>query len=160
MNLFYIVSLTHQGYNVVRKRTAMLFVEAQYTTIHVCSHILMLSTMYKIYLTSVLLISSILLSGCGGTPFWLPKAHKIDIQQGNLISKEVIDSLKLGMSRDEVTQLLGQPVLDNRLNANRWDYLYTRGEAGAHVKAETLTVIFEENIVSTIENNYAYDANK
>lgn len=116
-------------------------------------------TMHKITLTSALLATSLLLNGCGGTPFWLPKAHKIDIQQGNLISKEVVDQLKTGMSRQEVTELLGEPVLNNGLNPNRSDYLYTRAEAGEHVNAETLTVFFENGTVVKIENDYSYDAN-
>lgn len=115
--------------------------------------------MLKNFVTPLLFVFTLSLSGCGGTPFWLPKAHKIDIQQGNLISKEVVDALQTGMTRDEVKSLLGDPVLDNGLNADRWDYLYTRGEAGEHVNAESLTVIFENDIVAKIENNYSYDAN-
>lgn len=116
--------------------------------------------MLKTSIQLTLFLTILLISGCGGKPFWLPKAHKIDIQQGNLISKEVVDALQIGMTREEVTSLLGGPVLDNGLNANRWDYLYTRGEAGEHVDAESLTVIFENDIVAKIENNYSYDANK
>ena len=89
-----------------------------------------------------------LISGCGGTPFWLPKAHKIDIQQGNLLSQEQIRQITPGLSQGEVRQILGEPVMETGFDNNRWDYVYTRGEAGEHVQASGLTVFFENGVVA------------
>ena len=93
------------------------------------------------------LIQPVLITGCGGTPFWLPKAHKIDIQQGNLLSEEQIGQITPGLSQTEVRRILGEPVLETGFNNNRWDYVYTRGEAGEHVRASGLTVYFENGLV-------------
>lgn len=98
-------------------------------------------------------------SACGN-PFWLPPAHKIDIQQGNLITQEQIAQLQVGMSRDAVRSLLGEPVLTNGFEPNRWDYVYTRGVAGEHVKASNLIIFFDQDSVSKIDKNYHYEPGK
>ncbi len=98
-------------------------------------------------------------TGCG-TSFWLPDAHKIDIQQGNLISQEQIDQLRIGMSRQEVRVLLGEPVLGDVFDQDRWDYVYTRGLAGEHVKATNLIIHFKNDKVTVIDNNYHYSSDK
>lgn len=110
-------------------------------------------------LTSLAVILFIL-SACGGTPFWLPKAHKIDIQQGNLLSPEALDKLQLGMPRETVRALLGDPVLGNSFNADRWDYAYSLAKAGEQVPAKTLSLFFENGQLARIENEYEYSAKK
>ena len=95
-----------------------------------------------------------------GNPFWLPPAHKIDIQQGNLITPEQIGQLQVGMSREAVRSLLGEPVLTNGFDQSRWDYVYTRGVAGEHVKASNLIIHFEQDSVSRIDKNYEYQPGK
>ena len=54
------------------------------------------------------------LSACGA--WWLPRAHKIDVQQGNLLSIEKIKQIKVGMTKNEVARILGQPVAANPLD--------------------------------------------
>lgn len=94
------------------------------------------------------LILPVLIAGCGGKPFWLPKAHKIDIQQGNLLNQEQIEQITPGLPQAEVRRILGEPVLETGFDNNRWDYVYTRGEAGEHVRASGLTVFFENGVVA------------
>lgn len=105
----------------------------------------------RIALTTAPLL--VALSGCGN-PIWLPPAHKIDVQQGNLIEQEQITQLREGMSRDEVRRVLGQPVLEPTLDEDRWDYVYTKGVSGEKVKAKTLSVYFENERVARIVDAY------
>jgi outer membrane protein assembly factor BamE len=51
--------------------------------------------------------------------------YRLDIQQGNLVTQEQVAKVKLGMSRLDVRNLLGTPLLQDVFNANRWDYVYT-----------------------------------
>ena len=79
---------------------------------------------------AVLLISISSLTACGGDPFWLPRAHKITIQQGNLLSESQIGQVTVGMPRADVRSLLGAPVTNTTFHDARWDYYYTSTPAG------------------------------
>jgi len=91
--------------------------------------------------------------GCGGDPFWLPRAHRITIQQGNLLSERQLAEIKVGMDQNAVRTLLGAPVTNSPFTQDRWDYLYTRGPAGAAIEARKLAIFFENETVSRIDNN-------
>jgi len=101
-------------------------------------------------LVSLLLITMV---GCGGDPFWLPRAHRITIQQGNLLSERQLAEIKIGMDQNAVRTLLGAPITSSPFTEGRWDYLYTRGPAGAAVEARKLAIFFENETVSRIDNN-------
>ena len=104
----------------------------------------------RFLLTPLLLI---FLVGCGGDPFWLPRAHRITIQQGNLISERQLAEIKVGMNQSAVRSLLGSPIANAPMHRDRWDYLYTRAPAGAAVEARRLAIFFENSTVARIDSN-------
>ncbi|WP_455206077.1 outer membrane protein assembly factor BamE [Kaarinaea lacus] len=59
---------------------------------------------------------SFLLFGC---------AHKIDVQQGNVLTKEMFDQLQLGMDKRQVVTLWGSPLVVDMFHDNRWEYVYS-----------------------------------
>lgn len=69
-----------------------------------------------------------ILSGC-------VRVYKLDIQQGNDISVDQLSRVEMGMSQQEVKQILGTPMLEDPFRSNRWDYLYTM-KAGAEKQVE------------------------
>ncbi len=70
--------------------------------------------------------------------------YRINIVQGNFVSKEAYDQLQAGMTRDQVRQLLGTPLLTDLFHANRWDYVFyfKRGNASV-VQERHLKVYFD-----------------
>lgn len=66
---------------------------------------------------------SLALGGCS----WVPRPineYKIDVQQGNVLTQDMVSQLKPGLTKDQVRFLLGTPVLMDMFHANRWDYVY------------------------------------
>ncbi|EON15487.1 lipoprotein, SmpA/OmlA family [Pandoraea sp. SD6-2] len=78
--------------------------------------------------------------------------YRINIVQGNFVSKEAYDQLKAGMTRDQVRQLLGTPLLTDIFHANRWDYVFyfKRGNASV-VQERHLRVYFEGDTLARWE---------
>ena len=90
------------------------------------------------------LISSILLA-CGGVPY------KIDVAQGNFVSKEQINALKLGMPRAQVMDILGTPLLVSVFHADRWEYVFTLKRQGVETKPYKLTVHLKGDALEKID---------
>ena len=55
----------------------------------------------------------------------LPRVYRLTVQQGNVITQEMVDSLKPGMTREQVAYIMGEPVVRNPFDQDRWDYVYT-----------------------------------
>lgn len=90
------------------------------------------------------LISSILLA-CGGIPY------KVDVAQGNFVSKEQITALKLGMPRAQVMDILGTPLLVSVFHGDRWEYVFTLKRQGVETKPYKLTVHFKGDALEKID---------
>lgn len=99
------------------------------------------------------LILITLLSACGGDPAWLPRAHKITIQQGNLVNQDQLDRINVGMQREMVRNLIGTPVINTPFQTDRWDYVYTQGPAGNAIRAKRVSILFVDNKVASIDDN-------
>jgi outer membrane protein assembly factor BamE len=78
--------------------------------------------------------------------------YRINIVQGNFVSKEAYEQLQAGMTRDQVRQLLGTPLLTDLFHANRWDYVFyfKRGNASV-VQERHLKVYFEGDALARWE---------
>lgn len=77
-----------------------------------------------------------------------------DVVQGNFISSEQYAKLQLGMSREQVRQILGTPLLASYFHANRWDYIFEFKRAGQPIGKERLvTVYFDGDKVVKFEGD-------
>ncbi len=86
-----------------------------------------------------------LLAGCSWLPIGIPSVHRITIQQGNVITQDMIDQLKPGMSKRQVAYVMGEPVLENTFRLDRWDYVYTIQVGAAKRRQQQLTLYFEDD---------------
>jgi outer membrane protein assembly factor BamE len=78
-------------------------------------------------LIPVIAFATLLQLACSGDPVVnrLPWVYRIDIQQGNVISQDAVNQLKLGMTKRQVQFVLGTPLLIDPFHADRWDYYYS-----------------------------------
>jgi outer membrane protein assembly factor BamE len=106
---------------------------------------------------SLFSMSLVLLSGCSSVDgasnrlVGMIKPYKIDIVQGNFVSREQAAALKEGMSRNQVREILGSPLLASIFHSNRWDYLFTFKRQGAEPQARRVTVFFKDDILQKVE---------
>lgn len=99
-------------------------------------------------LAAVLLVG-VGIAGCSSTSERMRGAlnaitpYKVEVVQGNFISKEQVEALKTGMSRQQVREILGTPLLTDVFHANRWDYVFTIRRQGVEPQQRRLTVFFD-----------------
>jgi outer membrane protein assembly factor BamE len=95
------------------------------------------------------------LAGCESVRQWTPtllQSYRPDVQQGNVVTKEMADQLAPGMTRDQVRFLLGTPALVSVFHQDRWDYVYLlRRGTGSEVQSRRLTVHFKDGRVERFE---------
>ncbi len=92
------------------------------------------------------------LSACGSSRFLRP--HKIAIQQGNVITQEMVDRLKPGMTRSQVKFVLGTPLIVDTINDDQWHYIYTLRAGNGQTLKRNLVVIFVDNALTELTGDY------
>ena len=95
----------------------------------------------------------LLLSACSTSNF--PGVHRLTIQQGNVITQAMVDKLKPGMTKSQVRYVLGNPMIDDALNSDRWDYVYTVQIPGIDVIQQKLQIYFIDERLSYFEGDWA-----
>lgn len=110
--------------------------------------------MQKLLITAAL-YASLILTGCSAIS--IPGAYKIDIQQGNVITQEMVEKLKPGMSKSQVRFALGTPLLIDVFHQDRWDYLYSIQKGGQERQQRRLALFFENDQLARIEGDIAVD---
>ena len=83
----------------------------------------------------------------------LPIVYRPDIQQGNVVTQEMVNQLEPGMSRRQVRFLLGTPMLIDVFHQNRWDYVYTLTEGWGDMQMKRIALYFEADQLVRIEGD-------
>jgi outer membrane protein assembly factor BamE len=93
------------------------------------------------------------LAACGSS--WnLLSVYRMEIQQGNYLTQEMVSQLQPGMTRDQVRFVLGTPLLSDIFHENRWDYVYRRGRAGSReIEERRLSVFFDNDRLVRVEGD-------
>ena len=114
--------------------------------------------MMRKLLINTITIASLILTGCatgtddrvtGILPMdKLPGIYRIPIRQGNLITQEMVNELKPGMTKQQVRYLLGTPLLIDTFNEDRWEYLFTNKpgsrSANTEIEQRNLELLFRQ----------------
>jgi len=98
------------------------------------------------------ILIGVTVSGC--TSYRFPGVHRITVQQGNVVTQAMIDKLKPGMTKSQVHYVLGTTVIDDSLNTNRWDYIYTIQVPGTLEIQKKLQLYFVEGRLSHFDGDY------
>jgi len=111
---------------------------------------------------AMLLGSLLVLPGCSSVRERLPNMpsigslvtpYKIDIQQGNVVTREQAQALKPGMPRAQVRDILGSPLLTSVFHGDRWDYVFTFRRQGQPLQERKLTVFFKGEAMDRVESD-------
>ena len=89
----------------------------------------------------LLVVLALCTSGC---------IYKLDVQQGNLVTQEMVSKLKKGMTKPEVRQVLGTPLLMDPFHANRWDYYFSTDVRGRRTERTRMSVFFDNDKLVSI----------
>jgi outer membrane protein assembly factor BamE len=118
-------------------------------------------------LTSLLFLGLLALAGCSTTPTEdayrtsylerLPFVYKMPVQQGNLVSAEMVDALQPGMNKRQVRYLLGTPLLMDMFHQDRWDYTYTIQRGRNPMEVKRLTIWFQDDALVRIDGDIKPD---
>lgn len=69
--------------------------------------------------------------------------YKVEVVQGNFVSREQVEALQPGMSRQHVREILGTPLVTSVFHADRWEYVFTIKRQGVQEQSRKLTVFFD-----------------
>jgi outer membrane protein assembly factor BamE len=107
-------------------------------------------------------LGALVLTGCASmtAPFvtYLPLitqfgVYKLDINQGNYLSQDMVEKLKVGQTKPQVRAALGTPLITSAFRDNRWDYVYEYQSAGRVREHRQFTVYFTDDLLARWEGD-------
>ena len=104
---------------------------------------------------------ALLLPACGYVPR-IPGVtpYRMEIQQGNFVSQEMVSQLKPGMTKDQVRFVLGTPLVTDIFHPDRWDYVYWREAANGSREQRKLTVLFDKGTLARVDGDVVSSGGK
>ncbi|MGB5178824.1 MAG: outer membrane protein assembly factor BamE [Gammaproteobacteria bacterium] len=84
--------------------------------------------------------------------------HKIDVQQGNVITQDEVNQLEPGMSRRQVQYIMGSPMIADVFHQDRWDYVYLFQPGYGETVEERITLYFDNDELSRTSGTTHPDA--
>ena len=92
-------------------------------------------------------------AGCAGVPDSLAvvenvvSPYRMDMVQGNVVTREQVDALKPGMAKSQVRDILGTPLLASVFHADRWDFVFTLNRQGVEPQSRHFAVYFKGDVL-------------
>jgi outer membrane protein assembly factor BamE len=85
----------------------------------------------------------------------VPRPYKVEIQQGNVITQDMVAKLQPGMTRSQARFVLGSPPLTDMFHADRWDYVYRLSKGNKLLEERRLTLFFENDRLARVDGDVA-----
>ncbi|QIB66276.1 outer membrane protein assembly factor BamE [Kineobactrum salinum] len=96
-----------------------------------------------------------LLSACGAIGF--PGVYRINVEQGNIVTQDMVEQLKPGMNQRQVRFIMGTPLIEDSFNQARWDYPYMLRNGDEVIREAQITMHFEGDKLVNITGDYRPD---
>lgn len=112
--------------------------------------------MPRITLPACILLVAAALAGCSNALF--PGVYRIDIEQGNIVTQDMLDKLKAGMSESQVRYVMGSPQLTDAFEPGRWVYLYRLRRGNGELLAGKSVLHFENGALARWEGEATPEA--
>ena len=83
--------------------------------------------------------------------------YRVDVQQGNFVTREMVDQLResmqrpQGVTREQVRFVLGTPLLTDIFHSDRWDYVFRLQKRNGEVISSHVTAVFQNNRLTAID---------
>lgn len=98
-----------------------------------------------------LLVLSLAACSATGIPGITP--YKINVQQGNVVTQDMLAKLKPGMTHSQVRYVMGTPMIADPFHPDRWDYVYMFSKHGGKPQERRITVVFDKDRLAHIEGD-------
>lgn len=89
-----------------------------------------------------------------------PGVYKVRVEQGNIIDQEMIAKLEVGQTKEQVTYILGSPLVDDTFSSDRWDYIYRVKHDNEYLRRKNLTVYFSNGLLQRFEHTGVEEKHK
>jgi len=83
----------------------------------------------------------------------IPIVYRQDVQQGNVITQELVNRLRPGLSKRQVRFIMGTPMLVDAFHQERWDYVYTMTHGWGETHKKKLHLYFDRDRLARIEGD-------
>ena len=90
----------------------------------------------RIIVATIATFFALVQSGCG-------LVYKMEVNQGNYVTQDMVTKLKEGQTRQQVRLALGTPTTESVFHKDRWDYAYSLERRGRSITSHKLTLLFE-----------------
>jgi len=98
---------------------------------------------------ALILVLPLVTAACS---FFTP--YRMEIQQGNYVTQEMVAQLKPGLTRDQVRFLMGTPLVNDIFHDERWDYVFVRQRANSpDVEQRRIAVFFEDGKLKRVDGD-------
>ncbi|HEY5720043.1 MAG TPA: outer membrane protein assembly factor BamE [Gammaproteobacteria bacterium] len=88
------------------------------------------------------------LAGCSADR--IPGVYRIDVEQGNVVTREMVDQLQPGMTKQQVRFVMGTPMLVDTFHENRWEYAYRVQPGNGELVSQHITVHFDGDTLTRV----------